>query len=263
MRKNKNFKGMTLVEIIIALAVFAVLGVILITAGTTVDNLTRATTNLKGKLVEQSPYAANQRTVYGTNDDGTDKVLTGEQLASKINVQLGDAVSTVSGWYHVKDGSNQYVTKGSVYVLSYENKKSGKNYDAKITFNSASSIKWEIIDKSDSSIKNSGIKSGTDEANTNNLWWNVEIDKYTDAKGNVVSVYMNDVLMNGTLYTAGDGTNIKFKFKNPDMKIDAVKYDTETVYTDGMTADEIAKYNNKPNSGLNLQFIIVDEVLDE
>lgn len=45
--KKKKLKGMSLVEIIISLAVMAIMGILLITLGTTIDSTTRATNKLK------------------------------------------------------------------------------------------------------------------------------------------------------------------------------------------------------------------------
>ena len=69
--KKKKLKGMSLVEIIISLAVMAIMGILLITLGTTIDSTTRATNKLKSKIVQQSPYAAARATsAYVYDDDG-------------------------------------------------------------------------------------------------------------------------------------------------------------------------------------------------
>jgi prepilin-type N-terminal cleavage/methylation domain-containing protein len=61
MKKNrKSLKGMTLIEMIISLAIFAVMSLVLLTIGQVVDKSMRASTNLKEKLVQQSPLAANR-----------------------------------------------------------------------------------------------------------------------------------------------------------------------------------------------------------
>ena len=100
MKKKKSLKGMTLFEIIIALAVFGMMGLVLVTIGATVDNMTKATTGLKSKISVQSPYAANQKIVYGKNVDGTDKTLTENDIT--IDVKVGG----VSGWYFKIDPSD-------------------------------------------------------------------------------------------------------------------------------------------------------------
>lgn len=71
MRKvKKNLKGMTLYEMIISIAVFALMAVVLIAVGTHVDRTTRAANNLKSKMVAEAPFAANK---ISKNSDDTDR----------------------------------------------------------------------------------------------------------------------------------------------------------------------------------------------
>jgi len=86
--KKKKLKGMSLIEIIISLAVMALLSIILLTVGTTIGNTSKATNKLKNKILQESPYASNRIRVYYTNNpefddegnlvknaDGTDKYI--------------------------------------------------------------------------------------------------------------------------------------------------------------------------------------------
>ena len=61
---NKKLKGMTLVEMIISIAIFAIMGGLLILVGTYIDATNRATNVLKNKVSVESPYAANQIPTY-------------------------------------------------------------------------------------------------------------------------------------------------------------------------------------------------------
>ncbi|MDY4413878.1 MAG: prepilin-type N-terminal cleavage/methylation domain-containing protein [Ruminococcus sp.] len=70
MKNRKKLKGMTLVEIIIAMAVFAVLGVILLGIGQVVDSTTKASSRLNKKMTVQAPYASSKN-VYYLKADGT------------------------------------------------------------------------------------------------------------------------------------------------------------------------------------------------
>lgn len=65
---KKKLKGMTLIEMIISIAVFAALCGILVMVGTHIDAQSRATNNLKDKIVKQSPYAANRVMEYVDKD---------------------------------------------------------------------------------------------------------------------------------------------------------------------------------------------------
>lgn len=61
MKKNrKNLKGMTLYEMIISIAIFAVMTGVLIGVGTHIDKTNRATRNLKSRIVREAPVAANK-----------------------------------------------------------------------------------------------------------------------------------------------------------------------------------------------------------
>lgn len=56
---KKTLKGMTLIEMIISIAVLAMLCVILAMVGQNIDATARATNTLKDKVSKESPYAAN------------------------------------------------------------------------------------------------------------------------------------------------------------------------------------------------------------
>lgn len=61
MNKNKrNLKGMTLYEMIISIAIFAIMCLVLIGIGVHIDNTSKATSNLKNKLVAETHYAGNK-----------------------------------------------------------------------------------------------------------------------------------------------------------------------------------------------------------
>ena len=62
--KKKNLKGTTLLEVIIALAIFAMLGVILVTLGSNVDKQTKSSIKLNKRVALQAPYAASQQEKY-------------------------------------------------------------------------------------------------------------------------------------------------------------------------------------------------------
>jgi prepilin-type N-terminal cleavage/methylation domain-containing protein len=87
MKKGKKvLKGMTLIEMIITIAVLAMLCVILAMVGQNIDATTRATNNLRDKIVKESPYAANGVVNYNDHN-GTPKSLPVETgtVAVRIN----------------------------------------------------------------------------------------------------------------------------------------------------------------------------------
>lgn len=70
-KKRKKLKGMTLVEVIISMAIFSMLGVILLGIGRVVDNTTRASSKLSKKMTIQAPYAASKSIIKKDTDGDT------------------------------------------------------------------------------------------------------------------------------------------------------------------------------------------------
>ena len=92
-KSKKSLKGMTLVEMIISIAIFAIMGGLLVLVGTHIDSTNRATNVLKSKISTESPYAANKKTGY-RNKDGVDKVLAPSDMAIDISItEIGDTAS--------------------------------------------------------------------------------------------------------------------------------------------------------------------------
>lgn len=60
MKSKKKLKGMTLVEIIIAMAVFGMLGVILLGIGQVIDSTTKSSSRFNKKMAIEAPYAASK-----------------------------------------------------------------------------------------------------------------------------------------------------------------------------------------------------------
>lgn len=197
MRTKRTLKGMTLLECIIAVAALAALSLILIRLGVTVDKTTRATTNLKTKVAEQTPYAASGRTDYGfqtaTDASGVWQVVT-------------DAV-------------------GDPVVADFQN--------------STIAIAVEMVERNaDGSVKNT--LSGS---------YNKLKDPNDPSKGFEDTATRYGQTVGGKLDTHTDLTG--------------TVYDTISIYTDKMSAEEIAAYLDNPNGGLNMEFIKDIEVVTE
>lgn len=114
MKKNKRkLKGMTLVEMIISLAIFAIMGAVLVMVGMHVDNTTRATTTLKGNIALESPYAANREKTY--ND-----VAGVPATLPKTDEDVIVDCAGISGDYiqYVTNASGQYVTEAGGHLKS-------------------------------------------------------------------------------------------------------------------------------------------------
>lgn len=152
MKKNKkNLKGMTLIEMIISIAVFGIMGGLLILVGSNIDSTSRAANTLKTKVSDESPYAANHITQAKIN--GVDTTLPHSE------VQIEVSINGNGEYFKLKDPDHPELG------------------DEKKTYN------------------------------------------------------------------------------NPSETIVADKYNTEDVYTDGMTAEQINAMRSRANGGLNFQFI--------
>ncbi len=77
---KKKLRGMTLVEIIVALAVFAMLGTILVLAALSIDKHSRSARHLNDKVAVQGPIAEAQ------NTDGS--VLIDDDFEIKVNSNI-------------------------------------------------------------------------------------------------------------------------------------------------------------------------------
>jgi prepilin-type N-terminal cleavage/methylation domain-containing protein len=65
-KRKKTAKGTTLIECIIALAVFAMLGTILVLTSSTINALVRSSNNINKKVTRESPIAEVQDTSNAT-----------------------------------------------------------------------------------------------------------------------------------------------------------------------------------------------------
>ena len=97
MKIKKNLKGMTLYEMIIAIAIFAIMTGILVGVGNHIDKTNRTTRNLKSRIVRESPYAANK--IKG--DAATGKLFKADDMkivvdfSSDTKAKLGSKLQTV------------------------------------------------------------------------------------------------------------------------------------------------------------------------
>lgn len=100
-KSKKKLKGMTLVEMIISIAIFAIMGGLLILVGTHIDATNRATNVLKTKVSNESPYAANHKINY-VKKDNTQGTLTPENIRVEFDVE-GATVALDGQKYNTED----------------------------------------------------------------------------------------------------------------------------------------------------------------
>lgn len=112
-KSKKKLRGMTLVEVIIAIAIFAMLGAVLILVGTSIDQYSRSTKHMNDKIAVQGPIAETQDT------DGS--VLINDNLEIKVNGSItvrGNLYDTAQ--YAIDDS-------GNYSEVPDENGRTGKN----------------------------------------------------------------------------------------------------------------------------------------
>ncbi len=112
-KSKKKLKGMTLIEMIISIAIFAIMGGLLVLVGTHIDNTTKATNRLKNKVVVESPYAANKIKKVGVDNVGNDVNLSSQAIGITV-IQDG-----ASGYYYVQEPDPNDASKKIVVKKSY------------------------------------------------------------------------------------------------------------------------------------------------
>lgn len=140
MKEKKALKGMTLVEIIISLAIFALLGLILVQVGTLISSSNKATSRLKKKITVQSPYAASRTVDYVDYDPS----------GAPVSQKLTPAAMNITVSIDDNAGNPKKVTvkvRKSADSAEYEN----RQMDASATIAANRYNTLEIVD-SDSSI---------------------------------------------------------------------------------------------------------------
>lgn len=101
---KKKLSGMTLVEMIISMAIFAVLALVLVTMGTAVEKNTRAANSLNKKVAVDGPVAEMQNTKrsYVSSDSHVIKVANAAQVQT-------NADGSWSGGYIAIEGTRCFV----------------------------------------------------------------------------------------------------------------------------------------------------------
>lgn len=92
-KSKKNLKGMTLIEIIVSLAILAIMSAVLLTIGQVVDGTTRSSTNLKAKVNAEAPYAAHRVDHYESTPGTTVPFPT-------TNIQIQVELQCPAGSYY-------------------------------------------------------------------------------------------------------------------------------------------------------------------
>lgn len=106
MKKKKKLKGMTLIEIIVAIAVFAMISLILVMLGTAVNAQRRSANKVNRKVAVQGPIAEaqNDGNAFLVDDEYKITVARKGSPASEVTIN-GKLYSTQS--YTIDEDGNQ------------------------------------------------------------------------------------------------------------------------------------------------------------
>ena len=143
LRKNNN-KAFTLAELLIVVAIIAVLVAIAIPVFTTQLEKSREATDI-----------ANVRSAYATVI--ADYLVEGGSTAKTIEV---DAKQTVSGWQTSNGGQIEYMNGSSAGVYSYEPQLAGDKYAVTISFAASGADVTPKVTKASSTTTGGGTPSG-------------------------------------------------------------------------------------------------------
>lgn len=109
--KKKKLKGMTLVEIIIAMAVLAISSTVMATACSGVVKAKVSTNALNKRINYQSPKADSQMT--GSSDLITDNTI----VPTSINDASNNPITDAKSYIEISDGSSTWKSIGDLYVV--------------------------------------------------------------------------------------------------------------------------------------------------
>ena len=160
--KKKSLKGMTLAEVIISMAVFAMLGVILIKLGMVVDTTTKSSNRLNKRVAVQAPYAASRETQYDVLDANGKPVLDSEN--NRVTAELNPDITHIDIFIDEnvwKDAEgNEHKGDGTPDVVKVK-KKDGTQID----YNSLTTIHGKHYSTADIVENNSEVYKANEVSN--------------------------------------------------------------------------------------------------
>jgi prepilin-type N-terminal cleavage/methylation domain-containing protein len=129
--KKKSFKGMTLVECVIALAILAIASSVVVTACAFISQMKISTNALNKRISYQSPIADTQAT--GSADKITTDADGNTITVSKTYTDAGGtSITNDMNIIKVSDGAHTYEAIGELYEVKsdivYDGKTSSTNY---------------------------------------------------------------------------------------------------------------------------------------
>lgn len=131
---KKTHKGMTLYEMIISIAIFAIMCGVLVGVGMHIDSTNRAANNLKKKIAAEAPYAANKLTKDGSTEYFEDKDVTDLQMTiSFVGNDLTKTTPESKTFYYYNKTTNkkESVTKDATCTIDLKKYSTERIYTGK------------------------------------------------------------------------------------------------------------------------------------
>lgn len=117
MKKKKTLKGMTLVEVLIAIAILGIMTLFLARNASVIEQYNRATTRLNQKVAVEGPLAEMKKaSVIQDVDEHGDPVFDGFGNPVYSDHKLDDDV-TIRVGYDTSDESKYAEVKGKAYTV--------------------------------------------------------------------------------------------------------------------------------------------------
>jgi len=135
--KKKTLKGMTLYEMIISIAIFAIMVGVLCGVAAHINRTTRATNNLKNKLVTESTYAANKNVTDDLKNPANNSVKD-----VKITVECGGSTVDINA----KKYNTEYYYAGSAADMIDVEGDADKEAEAAATPNGNLNLEFVVIE---------------------------------------------------------------------------------------------------------------------
>ncbi len=105
MKKKKKLRGMSLIEIIVSIAVFAMISLILVTLGSAVNAQRRSTKRVNDKVAVQGPIAEAQNDENSLLMDDEYEITVAKKGSDSTKVEVKGKLYSAQGYIIDADGN--------------------------------------------------------------------------------------------------------------------------------------------------------------
>ncbi len=128
-KSRKKLKGMTLIEMIISIAIFAMMGSLLVLVGMHIDSANKASNSLRNKIVEESPYAANHVMKFPDSAGGPEKDISTANIT--ITIEQDDITGVFENEEYIDPNDHSKGTHKVQYNLDTKVDMTAKKYQTR------------------------------------------------------------------------------------------------------------------------------------